>query len=66
MPVPSCFYCSSEIEFDVREGDASGSFFIVQDSFGYTGSLVFPYEIDYCSFKMENCVGILMGIALNP
>ena len=53
MPVPSCFqYCSSVIEFDVRDGDTSRSSFIVQDCFGYRGFFVFPYEVDYCSFKV--------------
>jgi hypothetical protein len=29
--------------------------------------LAYRYEVEYCSFKVckENCVGILMGIALN-
>ena len=40
MPVPSCFYyCSSVIELDVRDGDASGSSCIIQDCFGYPGFL---------------------------
>ena len=32
MSIPNCFdYCSSVIELDDRDGDASGSSFIVQD-----------------------------------
>ena len=43
MPIPSCFYyCISIIELDVRDGDASGSSFIVQYCFGYPGFSVFP------------------------
>ena len=53
MPVPSCFhYCHSVIELDVRDGDASGSPFIVQDCFGYPGFFAFPYEVEYCSFDV--------------
>ena len=53
MPVPSCFhYCSSVIEFEVRDGNASRSSFIVLDSFGYPGFFVFPYKVDYFSLKV--------------
>ena len=53
MPIPRCLnYCSSIIELEVKDGDASGSSFIVQDCFGYPGFFVFPYEVDYCSFKV--------------
>ena len=67
MPAPSCFhYCSSVIELDVRKGDASGNSFIVQDCFGYPGLFVFPYEVDIILLRsVKNCIGILMGIALN-
>ena len=56
--MPSCsHYSSSLIELDVRNGEASRSSFIVQDYFGYSGFLVFPYEVDYFSFKVceESC-----------
>ena len=50
------FYCISVIELDVRDGNASTSWFIVQYSFGYPVCffclLVFPYEVEYCSFKV--------------
>ena len=53
MPVLSCFhYCSSVIELGVRDGDASGSSFIVHDCFSYPGFFGIPYEVDYCSFKV--------------
>ena len=52
MAVSSCFhYCSSVIELDVRDGDASGSSFIVQNCLGYPGFFVFPYEVEYYSCK---------------
>ena len=53
MPIPSCFqYCSSVIEFEVRDGNASRSSFIVQDCFGYPGFLISLYKLDYCSLKV--------------
>ena len=53
MPIQSCFYyCSSVVEFEVRDGDASRSFFIEQDCFGYPRLSVFPYEVEYCSFEI--------------
>ena len=67
MSIPSCFhYCSSIIELNVRNGDASGSSFIVQDCLGYPEFFCFPYEVDYCSFKVcKKCVGIFTEIAMN-
>ena len=54
------------VEFDLRDGDISGSSFIVKNCFGCPGVFVFPYEVDYFSFKVcEELHGILMGIALN-
>ena len=53
MSISSCFhYCGSVIEFEVWDGNASGSTFIVQDCFGYPGFFVFPYKVDYCSLKV--------------
>ena len=53
MPIPSCFhYSASIIEFEVRDGDTSRNSFIAQDCFGYPGFLVFPYEVEYCSFDV--------------
>ena len=53
MPVPGCFqYCSSVVEFEVRDCDASRSAFIVQDCFGYPGFFFsFPNEVEYFSFE---------------
>ena len=53
MSIPSCFhYCSSVIELDVRDGNASSSSFVIQDCFGSSGFLVFPYKVEYHSFKV--------------
>ena len=60
MPITSYFhYCSSVIELEVRDGNASGSSLIVQDCFGSPGFLVFPYEVEYHSFKV--CEKIVLG-----
>ena len=63
MPVPGCFqYCSSVVEFQVRDCDASRSSFIVQDCFGYPGFFAFPNEVEYHYFEVfEELSGILMG-----
>ncbi|XP_018644101.1 hypothetical protein Smp_191100 [Schistosoma mansoni] len=53
VPIPSCFQdYSSIIELEVRDIDASGRCLVEQGCFGYPGSFVFPYKIDYCSFKV--------------
>ena len=72
MPIPSCFhYCSSIIELDVRDGNACGSSFTVQDGFGYPGLLFllllfFHVKlIIVLSKSVKSCVRILMGIVLN-
>ena len=53
MPIASYFnYCSTVIELDVKDSDASGGSFIVQNCFDYSGFFVFPYEVDCCSFKV--------------
>ena len=66
MPLPSCFHCYNSIaEPEVKDGDISGGSFIVQDYFCSSGVSVFPYEVEYCSFKVckefcwdfdENCI----------
>ena len=53
ISIPGCFqYCSSVVEIEARDCDASRSSFIVQDSFVYLGFFAFPYEVDYHSFKV--------------
>ena len=47
MLIPNCFhYCSFIVQFEVRDGDASSSSFIVEDCFVYLG-FFFPYEVEY-------------------
>ena len=51
--IPGCVqYCSSVVEFEVRNYDASRSSLIVQDCFGYPGLFAFPYEVEYYSFEV--------------
>ena len=66
MPILICFqYCSSIIDLDVRDGDASGSPFIGQDCFGYPGFLFFHIKLSIVlSRSVNNCVGILLGTTL--
>lgn len=67
MPIPcSFYYYSSVVELEIKDGDTSGSFFIIQDCFSYPFCF-FPYEdpIPILSRSVKNCVGILMGIALH-
>ena len=53
MSVPGCFqYCSSVVEFEVKDCDTSRSSLIVKDCFSYPWFFVFPYEVEYCSFKV--------------
>ena len=66
MPISSCFHCcSSIIELDVRDSDASGSSFIVQDSFDNPGFFFHLKLSIVLSRSVKKCVGILMEIALN-
>ena len=67
MPMPGCFqYCSSVVEFEVRDCGASNSSIILQDCLGYPEFFAFPYEVEYfLSRSVKNFVGILMDIALN-
>ena len=52
VPIPSCFQDhSSIIEVEIKDGDASGSSFIVQGCFSYPGSFVFPYKVENCFFQ---------------
>ena len=55
ISVTVCFqYCSSVVEFEVRDCDASRSSFIVQDCFGYPRFFAFPYELKYLSRSVKN------------
>ena len=58
--------CSSVVEFEVRDGDASRSSFIVQDCFGYPGFLLLHMKSSTdLLMSLKNFAGILLGIALN-
>ena len=53
MPIQNCFhYCSSIVEFEVRDCDVSRSSFVVQDCFGYPEFFVFPYKVGYCPLEV--------------
>ena len=66
MPVRSCFhYCSSVIELDVRDGDASRSFFIVKDLWLFCLFVSHMKLTIVLSRSVKNCIVILMRIALN-
>ena len=67
MPIPGCFqYCSSVVEFEIRDFDASRSPFIVQDCLAILGILLFHMKWSTVfSMSLENQAGLLMGIVLN-
>ena len=67
MPILNCFYYYSSVAvLDVRDGDTSKSSFIVQDYLSFPGYFVFPYEVEYCSFKAcEELCWDFEGIALS-
>ena len=53
VPVPcSFYYYSFVVQFEIRDDDTFGSSFIGQDCFSNPGFFVFPYEVEYCSFKV--------------
>ena len=67
MPIPTCFRnYSSVIELKVRDGDASGSSFIVQGFLANLGLLLLHIKLSsVLSRSVKNCAGIFMRIALN-
>ena len=67
MSLPDCFqYCSSVVEFEVRDCDASRSSFIIQDCLGYPGFLFFHMKLSILLRSVKkNFTRILMGIVLN-
>ena len=66
VPKPIFFhYCDSIIELEVRDGDASGSLFIVHD-WAILDFLFFHMKFSIVlSRSVNNCTGILKVIALN-
>ena len=67
MSIPGCFqYCSSVVDFEVRNCDASRSSFIAQDCFGYPGFFLFCMKLSTVLLRsLKNFAGTLIGIALN-
>ena len=66
VSIPPCSlynYCSvvPVIPLEIRDGDNSRSSFIVQDCFNYLKFFVYSYEIENCSFKVNNYVGVFGG-----
>lgn len=54
MKMQFCFYYYiSVVELELRYGDSSISYFIVQDCFIYLGLFVFPYDVQYCPFSNQ-------------
>ena len=62
MPIPcSFYYYRCEVELKIRDGDISGSSFIVQDCFSDPGLLFFHMKLSIVLSRfVMNCVGILM------
>jgi hypothetical protein len=54
------------VQLEVRDGNFSGRSFIVENCFGYPGFLFFYMKLRAAlSTSVKNCVGIVMGSALN-
>lgn len=51
IPCNFYYYCSV-VELEIRDGDTSGSSFIVQDCISYPGFFFLSDEIEYCPFKI--------------
>jgi len=67
VSIPYSFYdYCSVILLEVRDSDSPSSSFIVEDSFYYPGFFVIQMNLQIAlSIAVKNCIGILMGIALN-
>ena len=53
MPISGCFqYCSSVVEFELKDCDAFRSCFVGRDCLGYPEFFTFPYQVEYCSFDV--------------
>jgi hypothetical protein len=67
MPIlcVSYYYCSLG-RFEIRDGDTSGRFFIIQDVLIILGFLFSHMNLSIVFLRsVKNCVGILIGIRLN-
>ena len=63
------YYCFV-VQLKIREGNISRSYFIVQDCFSYLEVFCFCFFFHVklrliLSRSVKNCVGILMGVAIN-
>ena len=67
MPVPGCFqYCSSVVEFEVRDCDTSRSSFIVRIVLAFLGFMLFYMKLSIVlSRSVNNFSGIFMIISLD-
>jgi hypothetical protein len=53
MPLPQGLrYSCSVVDLEVRHGNTATHSFIVQDCFSYPGFLIFPSEVENCSFEV--------------
>ena len=53
MPIPDCFqYYSSVVEFEVRVVMPPEVLLLYTIILAILGFLAFPYEVEYCSFKV--------------
>ena len=54
VPIPCSFYHNcSEVQLEVRDGDSSRGSFIVENSFCYPRSFIFPDEFANCPFYIS-------------
>jgi hypothetical protein len=67
VPVPCSFYHNcSVLQLEVRNGDSTKGSFIVENSFGILGFLLFQMNLKIAlSNSVKNRFGILMEIASN-
>ena len=66
VPIPGCFqYCSSVVEFEVRDCDASRSSFIIQDCFGYPGVFCFSVWSWVLFFQLIKTFSKVAGYKIN-
>ena len=70
----SVYFCANTVLFSflfvvqlkIRDNDTSHSYLNILDCFIYPGIVVFPFKVEnVLSRSVKDCVGILVGIALN-
>ena len=52
MPIIYIYYCSSEVQVEIRGDDTSSSSFLTLDCLSHPGYFVFIHEVENCSFKV--------------